>query len=100
MDEADKTTLSETQFMMCYQCNGSPIRIKESATGYLFCACEGFPKCKLSLFLPKCVKNVMVSDVECKKCAKEERGTVNKLRMEVWVDKIASFDAQRGKELQ
>lgn len=42
----------------------------------------------------------MVSDVECAKCATDERGVVNKLRMEVWVEKISSFDEARGKELQ
>jgi len=34
----------------------------------------------------------MVSDVECAKCVTDQRGVVNKLRMEIWVDKIKGFD--------
>ena len=69
LKDEDKTTLSDTQFMMCLQCNCKPIRVKESATGYLFASCEGFPRCKYAIFLPKCLKNIMVSDKECEQCA-------------------------------
>jgi ssDNA-binding Zn-finger/Zn-ribbon topoisomerase 1 len=48
--------------MMCSQCKQFPMRIKQSATGYLFASCEGFPKCKAAVYLPKLIRNIMVGD--------------------------------------
>ena len=74
--QEEKTTLAESQFMMCTTCNRKPLRVKESATGYLFASCEGFPRCKAAMHLPKCIKNFMVSDIECDMCRNEARGSV------------------------
>jgi len=68
LEEEEKITLAETQFMMCWQCQQFPVRIKQSATGYLFASCEGYPRCKAAIYLPKLIRNIMVSEEQCPRC--------------------------------
>lgn len=70
--------------MLCEKCREHPVRVKQSKEGFLFGACEGFPTCKNSIHLPRNIRNFLVSNDQCMTCAKSERGTVQKLRFDVY----------------
>lgn len=54
-----KTSLCETDYMICDKCKDFNIRVKMSNEGFLFSACMGFPKCKNAYHtMPKCVRNL------------------------------------------
>lgn len=64
------------------------MRMKQSATGFLFASCESFPRCKAAVHLPKCMRNIMVSDSQCSTCEEKGRGQVNKVRFDVHLQAI------------
>lgn len=78
-------------------CNKNPMRLKQSATGFLFASCQGFPRCKAAVHLPKCMKNAMVSDSQCAECESKERGQVNKIRFDVH---ISALDPTKIEEME
>ena len=97
LPEEEKTTLAETQFMMCGACGHSPMRIKQSATGFLFASCQSFPRCKAAVHLPKCMKNVMISDQTCEDCKTKDRGQVNKIRFDIH---MSALDPTKVEEME
>ena len=85
LKEEEKVTLSKTQFMLCHKCKNATIRVKQNKLGFLFAACEGWPQCKYSIWLPKALKNVQVNYTDpCQECEAASRGVVQKLTFEVW----------------
>eukprot|EP00347_Sterkiella_histriomuscorum_P011161 403373519 len=92
----EKTTLADTQFMLCDKCRQNPVYIKMANSGFLFATCAGYPKCKNSQFLPKNVKNLAVTDENCPACTEaRENEEVKKLKISFYTS-----CAQNQEELQ
>ena len=54
--------------------------------GSLFIACTGFPECKHTMSLPKCLENITMVDEECKGCFLRTKQRVKKLRLDFVTD--------------
>lgn len=72
--------------MRCPECRRKNLRIKTSKAGSLFIACNGFPDCRLTLSLPKCLENITITDEECKGCYTRTKLSVKKFRLEFLTD--------------
>jgi ssDNA-binding Zn-finger/Zn-ribbon topoisomerase 1 len=72
--------------MRCPECKKRNMKIKTSKVGSLFIACMGFPDCKHTLSLPKCLESIIMTDEECKNCRQRTNQPVKKFRLDFVTD--------------
>ena len=72
--------------MKCSECKQKNMKVKTSKAGSLFIACMGFPTCKHTFSLPKCLENITMTEEECKSCHQRLRQPVKKFRLDFVTD--------------